>query len=88
MAVSGSALDSAKLDLVIPGDLIKTVISRRLSFEREPLKVQHGGTIKFKELESHREVYPKDPTFDDDPNMKMITIDPKAFSKPDTTKRK
>ena len=73
IAASGSAVDTAKMDMHIDTEIIKNEIVRHLTFEREPLKVLRGATFKIKELETHH-VAPKTPTFDED---STITTAPK-----------
>jgi hypothetical protein len=84
IVTSGSAVDTAKMDLHIDTEVIQNEIVRHLSVEREPIEVLRGGTIggtiKIKEVQSHHAT-PKEPKFDNDPNVKVI--EPNAI--PDST---
>ena len=71
IVTSGSAVDTAIMDLHIDTEVITNEFVRHLSFEREPVKVLRGATIKIKELDSHH-TPPKEPTFDEDSTVKVI----------------
>ncbi len=70
IVVSGSAVDTAKMDLHIDSEVITNEIVRHLNFEREPIKVLRGTTVKIKELEMHH-TPPKEPKFDDESTVNM-----------------
>ncbi len=71
IVVNGSAVDTAKMDLHIDSEVITNEIVRHLKFEREPIKVLRGTTVKIKELEMHH-TPPKEPKMDEDPSVKII----------------
>jgi hypothetical protein len=71
IALNGSALDTASLELHIESDVIKEQVSRNTTFERDPIEILRGRDIQIKELKSHH-TPPKTPRYDDDPNMKLI----------------
>ncbi|MDP4219962.1 MAG: hypothetical protein Q8896_05950 [Bacteroidota bacterium] len=73
IVTSGSAVDTAKMDIHIDTEPITNQIVRHVSFEREPLKMIHGGTVKIKEIESHH-TPPKETKIDDDTNTKVIEL--------------
>jgi len=54
VALSGSALDTASLELHIESDVIHEQVSRNTTFERVPIAVLRGKDIKIKEVKSHR----------------------------------
>jgi hypothetical protein len=84
IAVSGSTTDTASFELHIEGDVIHEQVAKHQSFEREPIFMLRGGTIKFKEIESHHEP-PKQPKLDDDSDEKGIVIDPNKLFPKDST---
>ena len=65
---SGSAVDTAKMDLHIDTEIIQNEIVRHLSFEREPIKVLRGANMKIREIESHH-TPPKPLPFPEDSTM-------------------
>lgn len=71
IVASGSAVDTAMMDLHIDTEIIKNEIVRHLTFEREPIKVMRGTSVKIKEIESHH-TPPKEPKMDEDPSVKII----------------
>jgi len=81
--IRGNTIDSASFELHIESDVIKEQVSNHLEFEREPIAMLHGGTIKFKEIESHHET-PK-PKYDDSEDSKAIVIDANKLFPQDST---
>ncbi|MEP7235442.1 MAG: hypothetical protein ABI778_09120, partial [Ignavibacteriota bacterium] len=53
IAASGSAVDTANMDLHVDTEIYKSEIVRHLDFQREPIKVLRGATIQIKEIKSH-----------------------------------
>jgi hypothetical protein len=86
IAINGSSIDTASFELHIEGDIIKEQVSKHLTFEREPIAMLHGGTIKFKELESHHET-PKPKYDDDESDQKELIIDANKIFGQDSTAR-
>jgi hypothetical protein len=68
VVMSGSAVDTAKMDLHIDTEIIQNEIVRHLTFEREPIKVLRGANFKVREIESHH-TPPKELPFDKDSTM-------------------
>jgi hypothetical protein len=71
IVASGSAVDTAKMDLHIDTENIQNEIVRHLSFEREPIKVLRGAEIKIREIQSHH-TPPKEIPFDKDSTMTAV----------------
>ena len=71
VVVSGSAFDSAKMDLHLDKDTIKNEAVRQVSFTREPIKVLRGAMVKIKDVEEHH-TPPKEKKLDDDTNVRWI----------------